>query len=298
MKVLEFCPVCTAADVSLLYCARTVRASTRWQIYGCRTCTHRFVNPQPSWSELDAYYREDYDAYSPSHGAAGSDEQVIENAKLMGKFRHVHVWQGARILDVGCGGGYFLGIASRLGAQVEGVELNQAGVEQARKSGLRVFHGATEQYRQVHRDKRFDLVTANHVLEHIHDPVAELASMKQLLAKDGTIWISVPNGHYWASLALRERWHSTDIPRHLHQFTPQSLTKCAILAGLRVEALETFSLPKAVAGTIRQWLRYRLFVPQRLTRFLRPIDWAAARLGARLDSKASGEALLIWLKPS
>ena len=117
-----------------------------WNVDRCNTCSHGFMNPQPSWEELTPYYSADYDPYDPSHGASNADDKVVEQARQSGEFRHVKIVPGSRILDVGCGGGYFLRIAALLGANVEGVEPSAIAAERARASGLTVFTGGVEDY--------------------------------------------------------------------------------------------------------------------------------------------------------
>ncbi len=103
--------------------------------------------------------------------------------------------------------------------------------EQARsgdgqEQGLRVFQGSLDEYiAQARNRPQFDIITANHVVEHLAEPVESLRMMKGLLAPGGFIWISVPNGAYPLCRALKGRWHSSDLPYHLMQFSPASMTK-------------------------------------------------------------------------
>src|SRR5437660_1324092 len=112
MRQLSACPVCESTRIRHELDAPTTRGLDRkvWRIDRCEECTHGFVNPQPTWDELEAYYTESYDAYDPSHGAEASDDVVFEKARRDGEFRHVRISQGTRLLDVGCGAGFFLRI--------------------------------------------------------------------------------------------------------------------------------------------------------------------------------------------
>ena len=79
--------------------------------------------------------------------------------------------------------------------------------------------------------------------------------MKQILAPGGLIWIGVPNADCTFSRKLRSRWHSIDVPFHLMQFTPESLSKAGSLAGLKIRRIETYSLPTATGASLRELLR-------------------------------------------
>jgi hypothetical protein len=71
VKTLAKCPVCGSGHFSLLYTAPTTRGVDRrlWSVFECKSCSHQFMNPQPSWEELEAYYNHDYDPYDPMHGS-------------------------------------------------------------------------------------------------------------------------------------------------------------------------------------------------------------------------------------
>lgn len=295
MRTLDRCPVCGSDRLERAYTGKTTRPidDRLWSVDRCLSCSLGFMNPQPSWGQLQPYYSSAYPAYDPSHGAEAPDEQIIAEARQAGEYRHVRITEGLRLLEVGCGGGMFMRIARGLGAEVEGVEPSDVGADRARGQGLNVFNGTVEQYINQHADRTFDLITANHVLEHTPDPVATLSAMKQLLAPDGLIWVAVPNAGCRFCVLLRDRWHSTDLPFHLMQFTQRALTVAAEKTGLAVEEIATDSMPSAVASSIRLMLRYRFFIPRRLSGAVGWIDrqWAP-RLSQRLDAERRGEALL------
>lgn len=295
MKQLERCPVCDASAIRASYSHVDDRAA-RWHMWECSECTHGFLNPQPHWAELSPYYADPYPPYAPSHASDRQEEAVISDAVRTGMLRHASVRKGIRLLDVGCGGGYFLRLAAQLGAIVEGVEPSEYGVKKARAQGLQVFHGTVDEFLKQRGAACFDTITANHVLEHVPDPHQTLGAMRLCLAPGGRICIAVPNAIHWACRSLRGRWHSTDIPRHLMQFSSMSVARCAQGSGLRVERLWTVSLPSGVAGSLRQWLRLWLLIPIRVTMHLRVIDSVIAPwLAKKSDAANNGEAILAWL---
>ena len=254
------------------------------------------MNPQPSWDELAAYYSAEYSPYDPNHGASQGDSEVLVEAKRVGNFRHIAVLPGLRLLDVGCGGGYFLRIMNQLGFQTMGVEPSESGAEVARRDGLNIFHGTLEEFQHKEGVGKFDVITSSHVLEHVPDPIETLKAMRQLLTSTGYVWIAVPNAGCVWSQHLGTRWHSRDVPYHLQQFTSESMKKAAQNSGFKVRSLETYSMPSAVAASIRQYLRLRFLLSTRLSGRLGLIDsMIAPRVARRLDSKIAGEAILTTL---
>jgi SAM-dependent methyltransferase len=251
------------------------------------------MNPQPSWDDLQPYYSSAYDPYDPSHGSQGDDDREIEQAKRTGGFRHIPLPTGKRLLDVGCGAGFFLRIAKKLGAIEQGVEPSEYAARVAQSQGLNVFHGTIESYAaQAPHQTSYDIITANHVVEHVPEPVEALRAMKRLLAPGGFIWIAVPNAAYPICRALKGKWHSSDLPYHLMQFTPESMTEAGRRAGLKVRIQRTESIPAIVSASIGQYLRYRWMLPRRLTSRLGILNAVADWHAKRADARSTGEAIM------
>ena len=285
MKTLTNCPVCCSTQFSLAFIAPTTRGldQRRWSVVECKVCGHQFMNPQPSWQELQPYYNNAYDPYDPMIGPQADDDRHIQQAKQSGKFRHIPVPTGKRLLDVGCGAGWFLRISKKLGAIEQGVEPSEYAAGLAQQQGLRVFHGTLESYvEQALAGTQFDIITASHVIEHVPEPVKTLSAMKQLLAPGGFAWIAVPNAGYPICRALKGRWVSSDLPYHLMHFTPASMTEAGRRAGLRARRQTTESIPQFVASSIGQYLRYRWKLPRRVTSKIGVLDlvsrWYARRV--------------------
>jgi 2-polyprenyl-3-methyl-5-hydroxy-6-metoxy-1,4-benzoquinol methylase len=298
MLSLSKCPICLSADIAGAYEAGTNRRpddNARWPVQQCRQCRHGFMNPQPSWDELSPYYSEDYDPYIKDHGAqATEDAQTIAQARASGSFRHLPIPIGKRVLDVGCGAGWFLRICQQLGAQTFGIEPSVFGARRCREAGLDVFNGMVDDYlEQFGCERKFEVITANHVVEHAPDPVATLAALKSLLAPGGVLWISVPNAACFFSRRLAGQWHSADLPYHLQQFSPGSVERAGMRAGLTPRRIYTYSLPAATAASLRHWLRKRALLPQRVSMRLGVLNNTIAKnVAEALDRKSDGEAVV------
>jgi 2-polyprenyl-3-methyl-5-hydroxy-6-metoxy-1,4-benzoquinol methylase len=251
------------------------------------------MNPQPSWDDLAEYYADSYAPYDESHGCETSDDVAVERARQEGEFRHVRITPGLRLLDVGCGGGFFLRIAARLGAEVQGIEPSETAASRARATGVPVATGVAEDCAESFGDRRYDLITANHVIEHTPDPIRTLGAMRQMLAMDGTIWIAVPNADCTFRHQLHSRWYSLDVPLHLMQFTMKSLRLAGERAGLRLISVRTHSLPSSTAAGLREVLRRRCLIPLRVTEQVGLFNKSVGPwLARRQDAQLQGEAII------
>lgn len=299
MDSLEYCPVCSSKLIVFTHSGPTTRKLDNrvWTIYECESCTHGFLNPRPSWDELTNYYSSDYAPYDPDHGSLDAQSNVIAEAKRSGEFRHIRIQSGAKLLDIGCGGGYFLRIMRQLGFQTKGIEPSPSGAEAAKRGGLDVFQGTLEEFIRSSGNEKFDVITLSHVLEHVPDPVETLQLMKRLLYPNGYIWVAVPNGGCVWAKKLGTVWHSTDVPYHLQQFTCESMRKAVSLAGLQIMDFRTHSMNTAVAASFRQYLRLKFLVPERWSKHFPWIESSVAKkIAQSLDENVSGEAILVKLK--
>jgi SAM-dependent methyltransferase len=135
-----------------------------------------------------------------------------------------------RLLDAGCGPGYFVRAAADFGFEARGIEVSQYAVDFARRElGVDVRQGtiaATDL-----PPGPFDVVTLWDVIEHLPAPLAALRAAAGLLRPGGFIVLST--GDY-ASLVARlsgAHWHLFNLPEHLWFFTPGSLRRLLSRAG-------------------------------------------------------------------
>jgi 2-polyprenyl-3-methyl-5-hydroxy-6-metoxy-1,4-benzoquinol methylase len=101
---------------------------------------------------------------------------------------------GAKVLDIGCGGGLFLSLLKDKGAQVTGIELSDSRAEYARtKHGLEIYKIPIEgDFWQKGYARAFDAVTLWDVIEHINYPFQALQCAANVLKPGGFLLIDTP----------------------------------------------------------------------------------------------------------
>lgn len=295
-RLLTGCPICGSGDLSPSFIGRFDRKpdGQAFPIVTCGKCTHAFINPQPTPAELSVYYDAAYEPYEAGHGVGDFDAEV-RKARQTGVYRHIPIRTGLRLLDVGCGAGAFLRVAAALGAEVEGVEPSAHGVQAARSAGVPVFHGGLEEFVAGGRagKERYDVITANHVIEHHPDPVSLLRLMGSLLKEDGYIWFGAPNAAGRMARRLKEYWYGVQAPYHLMQFSPQSARLAVEKAGLKTRLLFTESPPAVSLGSLRDIWRFRYFVPRKVSERLSFLTPLGAMVAKDMDAKGEGEAIIV-----
>ena len=173
------------------------------------------------------------------------------NAHWGGNSKDRRPLAGRRSLDVGCGAGLLAEPLARMGAAVTGVdaagEAIAAARAHARGQGLAVDyrHGGIEDVDANSEDRRFDLVTAMEVIEHVTDPAAFAAGLARALAPGGLLVLSTPNRTALSRtmiVTLAEGFGR--IPRGTHDadrfITPDEMR--ALLAGAGLEVVDVTGL--------------------------------------------------------
>ena len=151
--------------------------------------------------------------------------------------------KGARILDVGCGGGILSEALTKAGAQVTGIDLSQASLEAARQharaQGLQIDY-RLESLENITQQQigHFDGVTCMEMLEHVPDPEGIVAGCAQVLEAGGHFFCSSINrtAKAWLFAIIGGEYILRLLPKGSHSYRqlirPQELRNWADKNGL------------------------------------------------------------------
>lgn len=113
-------------------------------------------------------------------------------------FDFLAIRRGDRVLDAGCGRGFYLNFTRALypWADVVGVELDRPLLPMARAAvpGARV--ACANLYHLPFADGAFDKIIFSEVIEHIPDDGAALRELRRVLAPGGVLALTTPNANY------------------------------------------------------------------------------------------------------
>ena len=119
-----------------------------------------------------------------------------------------------KILDFGCGDGWYLAWCKANGLTCVGFEYSSEHANVlGEKLGVDIFSDMSA-LAAAHPDG-FDVITLNFVAEHLTDIRHVFQGLSKVLAPGGTIRYVVPNIASWEYRWFGRSWHSLDAPRHI-----------------------------------------------------------------------------------
>ena len=206
--------------------------------------------PKPTTEELSRYYAERY--YQEAKGSyetSYTDEEVRYfrlKARLiraqLGRLRRPGTLKS--LLDVGCGEGWILDLFQKSGYAVKGWDFSAFGLEKFHPH-LKPFFEQGDVLRMLRESPDhgcWDVVILANVIEHVADPEALLAELRQLLSPTGVLLILTPNDFSPLQAHLLERGAIKEpfwlaYPDHLSYFNKPSFEALLADQGFQVEAV-------------------------------------------------------------
>lgn len=147
-----------------------------------------------------------------------------------------HTTPPGRLLDFGCGWGFFLGAALEIGWEIHGLEpLPGHALYTRSKVGAEVVTDVLRD--STFSPDYFDVITAFQVFEHLPDPAGDLIRLRRALQPGGLLLIEVPNIDTWGVRMMGQR-HRHFVPDHLNFFSAETLGRLFVSSGL--EVVETY----------------------------------------------------------
>lgn len=227
----------------------------------CRACHLARTWPSPlAGSALVGYYaeRDDYEL----------------------RLREIDIWRpfsesflaivrrfvpAGRLLDVGCNLGILVSVARQAGYAAQGLDLSEKAVrrgESALGLGGALSVGTLSAMR--YPSGSWDVISYMHCLEHLEDPVGELAEVKRALRPGGVLAIEVPNFFSLWRRLQGAGWYGFVPTQHIWQGGRRGLTALLRRSGFEIAFVSCrLSLYREAAGGMKglakrmlSWLAY------------------------------------------
>lgn len=221
-------------------------------IVECSCCGLVFMSPRPTQEEYTRYYAAD-EVYSVEAYSKRAESRMPFYLSRLRQIDQALSRRG-RLLEIGCGTGRFLKLASDIGWEVCGTEISQAFQSYAGRN-FRLDIRLAPKLADAHfPEEAFDVIYCAHVCEHLLDPMASVLEMRRILKRTGVLLIEVPNQfrslrdrlRKWAIRIGGRRGEGKIYTRyisslhHVFFFSPKTLTTMVRQAGFSVPKVKTY----------------------------------------------------------
>jgi len=309
MKELKECPICGSKNFDFLYMGRDklLGISGNFSLFKCKNCELIFLNPQPNYQELEKYYSNEkyyslkkidttskklkiklllYKTYFNEENKTQIMRLLLSPLKFI--IRGTLLKKNTKLLDIGGGSGQFLYEMRELGMNVCGIEPGDFDKESNTKYKLNIKN--VDLIKAKYPEDSFDLITMNHVLEHVNNPNETVMEIKKVLRKDGTLIIGIPNTNSLARKIFGKNWLAYDVPRHLFNYSGKNLNPLLEKNGFRISKIRYNSRPNQFVVS----LYFLLGVKKKTGILNRILEGIFLPLTWIVNSLKSGDQIEVW----
>lgn len=228
---------------------------------------------------LESDFYDDY-VMTVSHSPQMASYQRTQAADFVSKFK----LEGKRVMEVGCGDGFYLTHLAELKMDVAGIEPSRSFRVLAEERGIRVFGGYATQETPIPGGP-YDAFVTRQVFEHVPDPRDFLLGIRAGLAPDAVGLIEVPS----LEQALEHERFFDFFPDHLNYYSERTLRFAIESCGYLVESIERGMNGEYLVAYVR------VAPPQRVEKFGDAIDRVSRQLREICSSAAhAGKRVAFW----
>jgi 2-polyprenyl-3-methyl-5-hydroxy-6-metoxy-1,4-benzoquinol methylase len=241
------CPICSADKSKLLF------KKNGYQILICTICTHHYALIRSD--ECDFEDPKHFIAYITNNTIFNPEEYF--NYLSQGEKTNGHIYNIAEKifaltdkfcsygmkswLDIGCGSGFLLSRLQEKGWNAIGIEPGEWGQIAARRRGINVIQGFLD---KKTFNRKFDVISAVDVLEHIPDPIHFMDLANYYLNKGGRMVITIPFADSFNAKVFKRYWSMIEPPSHSQYFTTRSLNRLLIMTGFEIETSVCYNVQR------------------------------------------------------
>jgi SAM-dependent methyltransferase len=234
------CPLCASATRLVARDLPGYRSDLTFSVRECDSCEVSFAMPLnvdatlytwiydqyehvPGYARYHAYFQSIKREPDPLRFLTDQEGAYWACATYLREAR-ARLGREPRILEVGCGAGYFTYALRQAGFNVTGADISRPAILQA-KNHFGDFYQELDVQAPVRPGRvRYDIVVMLEVIEHVASPVTFLRAARNFLESRGELFLTTPN----KGIHPAESVWDTDLPPvHLFWFAENSFTALA-----------------------------------------------------------------------
>jgi len=183
----------------------------------CLKCGFIFSTTASTEAELELYYQRCGKISNLSPITLKRYDELLDYFESYNK--------NNKILDFGCGNGYFLEQAKSKGWNVYGMEYDWDANDICKEKGIIMVNSNTTLY-----SEEFDVIYMSEVIEHLPFPVKYLGLLNNFLRPGGIIYITTPNFNCLLRRLQKSKWNAFHL-EHISFFTSKTMKQLLIDSG-------------------------------------------------------------------
>lgn len=240
---------------SCLLCGKT----TLKNIFGdehfitqCSSCTFVFSRVIPSLKELEDHYDEYPLENKISEITLKRYNTILD---LFEPFR-----QSGKLLEFGCGEGFFLEEALKRKWEVVGIEISDKLVKICNDKNILTYKNLSEI--PISDNSKFDIAVSIEVIEHLTNPQPYMKAINSLLRSGGGLYMTTPNFNCLSRFILGKKWNNIVFPEHLCYYTVKTMKSMLTNNGFKEKKSQTLGIsPARYKYALLNWKKKREETP-------------------------------------
>lgn len=159
-------------------------------------------------NQTEAYYDNIYRVNSDDAWNEAPGKKV-----LLAAFADLTLKYSCKIIDIGCGNGYFINEVKRLKASHDiehsfyGIDISAQAIEKAKRLYPGIDFWPMDAVHLEYEDNFFDVIFSYGVIEHIYDVSVAIKEIGRVLKQNGLFFILLPSLEYYRNDRLAEGWY-------------------------------------------------------------------------------------------
>ena len=240
------CPICLNFERQVI--SKIGRDLKKLTTVICTGCGLIHSYPIPTQSELKKFYENEYRKDYKSTIKPKLKHVFRYAPHAINRIKYIKKYlkpQQNTFLDIGSGSGEVLYMAIKSGFDAKGIEPNIGYADYSKKYLDLPVSNKTYDNAEL-KEKSFDVVNLQDVLEHLPDPLFCLSFINKILKQDGILSVSVPNIEFYAHSPLTQFHYA-----HVYNFNSATLKAMLFKAGFEILDLNN-QLTTFIAKKVRE----------------------------------------------
>jgi SAM-dependent methyltransferase len=217
------CPACQSEAIQDLFAVPDHEYNLEYQAQyaRCWECSSFFQSPMPDLNQLSRFYPATYHSFD-TNSMLGK----LKHRQRLRRLRSFIDSDAITLLDYGSGSGAFIKESARHmpHGTFYGYEINSTDRKDVLAEGHVILLKGSFDY-LLDELPLCDVITLNHVIEHLPNPLEVLSKLRQKLKPHGVVEGQTPAADSLEQSIFKKRWSGFHAPRHTVIFSKQGLTR-------------------------------------------------------------------------